>query len=158
MIEYRVTKYNPALRDVRGAYTVNEWIRVQDIGREFNGVVLSDSEYCRVEQTYIDSALAFLKEGGLASLRVEGLENPKRLLLNVEEGSVVPIEQVSDLIRQILREEFWCRLEAGGGFLHFGWDYYMYIGVPNRCVVAEQLAETLGLYPEEFASPYKEEP
>ena len=59
MIEYRVTKYNPALRDARGAYIADEWTSVADIGCEFNGVVLTDSEYRRVEQTYIDSALAF---------------------------------------------------------------------------------------------------
>ena len=157
MIEYRVTKYNPALRDTRGAYIADEWTSVADIGREFNGVVLTDSEHRRVEQTYIDSALAFLKEGALASLRVEGLENPKQLALNVDEGSVVPVEQVGDLIRHILRGEFWCRLEGQCGFIHFGWDYYMYIGVPHRCAAAERLAEHLGLYTEEFASPYNEE-
>ena len=36
MIEYRVTKYNPALRDARGAYIAAEWTSVADIGCEFN--------------------------------------------------------------------------------------------------------------------------
>src|SRR5438105_1973975 len=103
-------------------------------GREFGGVALTEDEYCRVEQAYINSALAFLKEGGQTSLRIEGLENHKGCTLNLGEGSIVSVEQISDLIRQILREEFWCRLEGRDGYVYFGWDYYMYIGVPHRCV------------------------
>ena len=158
MIEYRVTKYDPASRDARGAYIKEEWTSVTDIGRAFAGVALTDGEYRRVEQAYVDSALAFLRGGGLSSLTVAGLENHKRLALEFGEGSVFSVDQVGDLIRQIIRGEFWCRLEGQGGFVHFGWDYYMYIGVPHRCLEAEQLAEELGLYPEEFASPYSKAP
>jgi hypothetical protein len=56
----------------------------------------------------------------------------------------------------MLREELWCRLEGQSGFVHIGWDYYMYIGVPHRCPKAEFLVEELGLHPELFPSPYKE--
>ncbi|MGA3009392.1 MAG: hypothetical protein ABSD72_03950 [Terracidiphilus sp.] len=157
MIEYRVTKYDPASRDARGAFIADEWTSVTDVGREFGGVVLTDGEYRTVEQTYVNSAIAFLREGGLSSLTVKGLENHKGLALDFGEGSVFSVERVDDVIRRILREEFWCRLECQGGFAHFGWDYYMYIGVPHRCPKAEHLAEALGLYPEEFASPYKEQ-
>ncbi len=155
MIEYRVTKYDPALRDARGAYIADEWTIFKDIGRTFGGVVLIEGEYLRVEQAYINSATAFLREGGINSLTVEGIENHKGLALEFGEGSVLSLERVGDVIRRILREEFWCRLECQGGFVHFGWDYYMYIGVPHRCPEAELLAEGLGLYPEEFSSPYK---
>jgi len=155
MIEYRVTKYDPALRDAHGAYIADEWILFKDIGRTFGGVVLTEGEYLRVEQAYIKSAIAFLREGGINSLTVEGIENHEGLELEFGEGSVLSLERVGDVIRQILREEFWCRLECQGGFVHFGWDYYMYIGVPHRCPGAELLAEGLGLYPEEFSSPYK---
>jgi hypothetical protein len=156
MIEYRVTKYNPALRDARGAYLHDEWIMFSQIGLEIGGVVLTKREYERVEQAYVDSALAFLNEGGLTSLRIEGLENRKNLALDFGEQSNVSIEHLGVLIRQILREEFWCRFEGHDGFLHFGWDFYMYVGVPYHCRAAEQLAKSVGLYPEEFASPYKE--
>jgi hypothetical protein len=47
-------------------------------------------------------------------------------------------------------------LEGGEGFIHFGWDYYMYIGVPHPCPTARVRAADLGLYIEEFASPYVE--
>ena len=157
MFEYRVTKYNPALRNAKGVYIPQEWTSVADIGRVFGGIVLTVDEYRRVEQAYIRSALAFLGEGGVTSLRVEGLENSKRSPVGFGEGSVVSGEQIDDLIRQVLREEFWCRLEAQDGFVHFGWDFYMYIGVLHRCPKAERLAKELELFAEEFASPYKVE-
>jgi len=155
MIEYRVTKYNPALRDANGAYLADEWILFKQIGSAFGGVVLTEAEYLRVELAYINSATAFLQEGGLDSLTVEGIENPKRLTLEFGEGSVLSLERVGEVIRQMLREELWCRLEGQSGFVHIGSDFYMYIGVPHLCPKAELLAAGLSLYPERFSSPYK---
>ena len=153
MIEYRVTKYNPAFRDARGAYTGDDWTSFSDIGKSFAGVVLTEAEYQRVEQAYISTTLAFLAEGGISSLTVEELENPANLVLPVAEGSVVRVEELAEVMRPILREEFWCRLEAEGGFVHFGYDYYIYLGVPHRCPAAERTAAELGLYAEVFAQP-----
>jgi len=156
MIQYRVTKYNPALRDARGGYLRDEWIMFSQIGSEIGGKVLTKHEYERIEQAYVDSALAFLNEGGVTSLTIEGLENHKKLSLDFGERSLVSMEHLGALIRQILREEFWCRFEGHNGFLHFGWDFYMYIGVPHRCLAAEQFTREFGLFPEECASPYKQ--
>jgi hypothetical protein len=44
------------------------------------------------------------------------------------------------------------------GFIHFGWDYYMYIGVPHPCASAQARPIELGLYVEKSASPYNEAP
>ena len=155
MIEYRVTKYDPALRDANGAYLADEWILFKQIGSTFGGVVLTEAEYLSVERAYINSATAFLREGGIDSLTVEGIENHKKLALEFGEGSVLSLERIGDVIRLMLREELWCRLESQDGFVHIGWDYYMYIGVPHPCPKAELLAAGLGLYPERFSSPYK---
>ena len=45
MVEYRVTKYNPASRDASGAYVADGWTSVTDIGGAFGGVVLTENEY-----------------------------------------------------------------------------------------------------------------
>ncbi|MGA2420722.1 MAG: hypothetical protein ABSG69_11605, partial [Candidatus Acidiferrum sp.] len=121
MNEYRITKYNPALRDERGAYTKNEWISYKQIGESFDGVILTHNEYKRVAQAYVTAAFAFLKEGGVTSFRVEGLEI-RSTQLSFAEGSVLTLEQVGDIIDGLLREEFWCRLQGAGGFVHIGWD------------------------------------
>jgi|SRR5690348_11422367 len=157
MEEYRVTKYDPALRGPNGEFQGDDWISFNQIGKSFHGIVLTAQEYKRVEDAYIKVALAFLSEGGIKALKVAGLENARQHPLAFGEESVLTLEQLPDVIEPILREDFWCRLEAENGFLHFGWDYYMYIGVPRPCRGAEQIASELGLYVEEFVSPCHED-
>jgi hypothetical protein len=72
------------------------------------------------------------------------------------EGSSLGLAEVGEVVRRVLREEFWCRLEGAGAFVHVGWDYYMYVGAPRPCPGAEALARQLGLFVEPFRSPYSE--
>jgi hypothetical protein len=157
MNEYRITKYDPSFRNHAGAYTRDEWISVSDIGQSFAGVTLTREEYERVEGAYVEAAIAFLREAGVSALSVEGLENQRGHVLNFREGSLLSLEQVGDVLRRILREEFWCRLNGVGGFVHVGWDFYMYVGVRCPCPAAQVRATELGLYVEEFSSPYNEQ-
>jgi hypothetical protein len=150
VIEYRVSKYNPALRDSSGAYTVEEWTSVSDIGRSFDGVNLTQAEYQRVESAYVSAALAFLGESGVSELKVQELENPQGLRLEIEEGSTLPLERAAEVIRALLREEFWCLLKAEGGSVHMGYDYLMSIRVPRRCPAAEKATVENGLFVERF--------
>ena len=154
MFEYRVTKYDPAFRDAGGAHTRDEWIAVRDIGRSFNGTPLTNSEYQRVESAYTASALGFLLESGVSSLTVRGLENHRGAHLAFLDGDVISLEQVEAILSRVLREEFWCKLEGHNSFIHVGWDYYMFLGVPLACPKSEQLAASLGLFVEPFQSPY----
>jgi hypothetical protein len=157
VFEFRVTKYDPAYRDESGAYQRDEWTAFSDIGKSFNGDILTQEEYQRVEDAYVSSALSFLREAGRSLLVVVGLENNRGSPLAPLEGSVLQEPQLGEVIRNVLREKFWCRLEGDDCFLHFGWDYYVYIGVPLRCEQSRTLASRLGLFVEEFASPYKEQ-
>lgn len=150
MREYRVSKYDPALRDAAGAFQGDDWTAVSDIGRSFGGVVLTAEEYQRVEDAYVTAALAFLREGGIESLRVEELEVLPDRPIALHEGSIVAVSEISAVIASILREEFWCNLEAENAFLHFGYDYYLYLGVPHPCPSAEAFAAELGLFVETF--------
>ena len=154
MFEFRVTKYDPTCRDICGAYTRDEWTSVRDIGRSFAGVSLTKSEYQRVEDAYVTTAIAIMQEAGIESLMVTGLENHFATLLPFVERSVLKLPDAGMVIRQVLREEFWCRLEAEIGFVHIGYDYYMYVGSNKRCLNAESLAKRLGLFIEPFQSPY----
>jgi hypothetical protein len=157
MNEYRITKFDPLVRDRAGAYTRDEWISVRDIGRSFAGVMLTREEYERVECAFVEAAMAFLREAGVSALRVEGLENQRGHVLNFRERDLLPLERIGDVLRRILREEFCCRLEAVGGFVHIGWDFNMYVGVRCPCPAAQARATELGLYVDEFSSPYKEQ-
>jgi hypothetical protein len=153
VIQYRVTKYNPAFRDERGTYTKDEWISVKQVGECFGGTVLTREEYERVEKAYANAALAFLQEAGVATLTVVNLENHQKWPLQLKNGSKLNLADAVEVIRRLLREEFWCRLQANDAFIHIDWDYYMYVGVPHACPAAKAEAASLGLFVEEYQSP-----
>jgi hypothetical protein len=156
VFEFRVTKYDPAHRDRHGAYTRDEWTAASDIDRAFNGVVLTAAEYQRTEDAYATAAVEFLREAGVSSLAVAGLENHAGVPLPFAEGASLGLAEIGEVVRRLLRAEFWCRLEGVGAFVHVGYDYYMYVGVPVACPGAAALARQLGLFPEPFRSPYRE--
>lgn len=149
MLEYRVTKYDPRFRDPTGAYNRHEWTAYGDVG---GSVSLED--YQRVESSYLSVAIAFLTEAGIQSVQVRGLENAAATPVTYAEGSVLTSTEWESAFRSVLREQFWCRFESSESFVHFGWDYYMYIGVPRNCPAARVLAESRGLFVEECSSPY----
>jgi len=152
MFEYRVTKYDPAVRLSGGTY--NEWTSFSDVGATFDGTVLTRATYEKVETAYISVAMAFLREANVGSLAVRGLEYRKKGKRPYPEGACLTVMDVGTIMTEVLREEFWCRLEGDRGFIHFGWDYYMYIGVASACPEAQELAMKVGLFVEEMRSPY----
>src|SRR5215813_2350580 len=97
MKEYRVTKYDPRLREPSGTFTGDDWISATQSGQFFGGAILADQEYKRVEQAYIDVSLAFLAEGGVTKLVVKGLES-RNQPLTFHDGSVLGLEQLSDVM------------------------------------------------------------
>jgi len=157
MQHYRVTKYDPSRRDVSGAYPADDWTSRSDIGQSFGGVALTEERYTAVESAYLDAASAFLNEAGVRELVVVGLEKGAAREGSPSQGEVVPAERIPAVLRALLREEYWCRLEGTSAFVHVGWDYYMYIGVPTLCRNAESVARNLGLFVERFRSPYAED-
>jgi hypothetical protein len=156
MHQYRVTKYDPALRNGSGAYTKNGWTSYSDVGRSAGGVTLSKEDYLRVESAYIDIAQKFIAEDGGHRLRAVGVENRADSAEAPSEGSLISERDLPAVCRSILREEFWCRLEADDHFLHFGYDFYMYVGVKCECIASIAAAEARGLFVEQFNSPYFE--
>jgi hypothetical protein len=154
--QYRVTKYNPPARDDSGAYLKGDWTSISDVGRTFNGAVLTEGEYLRTEGAYVHAAASFMREAGILSFAVRGLENTSRRPNAPIEGSTLALDDVESVLRALLREEYWCRLEAPEAFIHVGYDYYMYLGVPAACPRAERASRELGLYVEKVQSPYAE--
>jgi hypothetical protein len=59
---WRVTKYDPALRDQRGRYLHDTWTSIADIGTFYNGEQLTIEAYDRVEASYLRAARAFADE------------------------------------------------------------------------------------------------
>ncbi len=158
VFEYRVTKYDPQDRDSAGRFRREVWTSFNDIGRVFGGEIFSKADYEAVEDKYVSVAVAFMKEAGVELLRIKELENPKSLPQEFEEGRFVTLDEASVILREMLRDHFWCRLESVSGFIHVGYDFYMYLGVLKRCPVATVHAGKMGLFVESFRSPYHEQP
>lgn len=167
--QWRVTKYNPRLRDEHGHYTlVEDWTSPYEIGNSFDGKELTLEDYLRIEEAYIDSAISFMEESGIQSVRVLGLEGSiteedrASFLYESEfEGVVLKEDSLVDLgalrliMKMVLRDFIWCQLYDGDRFfIHFGTDYYMYVGSHVNCPAAIEWSATHGLFVESEPSPY----
>jgi hypothetical protein len=156
MLQFRLTKYDPALRDPDGAFRRPTWTSVNDIGRVFAGHKLTCGEYDKVEFAYVRCALAFMREAGVKALRIDGLEYDPRKPAPAAVGTAVTLDKAGPLIAAVLREEFWCRFEAPTGFIHVGYDFYLYVGVASPCPAAIKLAQESGLFVEPFSTPHRD--
>ena len=122
--QYRVTKYNPIYR-VNGIYTKDEWISMYDVGKSYGEEVFTFEEYLAVEKSYLNVIKKVLQESNVKRVRIKQGENIYSKLNNSVLRSQ---EEVLLVARGCLREEFWCKLVSKNFFVHFGYDYYMYIG------------------------------
>lgn len=162
MHEFRVTKFNPALRAADGTYQGSTWTSVADIGKRFSGSDLTAEAYLATEHLYIRAIEEALRLAGLDRLRVTDLDSygaaqPPNLpplglgFLDARTEDLSPMESTT-VAQAVLRELAWAKLAGDNGFyVHFGWDYYMYIGG-----TAPQLANlsSPGMFVEPFKSPY----
>lgn len=170
MSGYRVTKYDPQKRDSEGRFTTDDWTSASDIDQAFDGVVLSSANYLAVENAYVESVRLFMLAAGIQAVRIEDLEirsPPSSVTPRFDDGvsercrslnehMIVSGSALEDLIRGCLREELWCRLAGRSGFyVHFGYDYYMYIGLPDRVPPPKTMPDMI--FVEEFDSPYLDE-
>lgn len=160
MRSWRLTKYDPARRDARGAFLGDDWTSLSDVGRTFEGRVLTPETYARVEQAHVDTVLAFHAACGAPPLRVHDLERTGDIPTApwLAEGALLDAAALPDAVRACLREEAWCRLAADDGacHVHFGYDYYVYLLGDAPPDTTRAVAERNGLFFEPFASPYLE--
>jgi len=152
MNEYRITKYDPRKRNDLGHYTdLEEWTDYSEVGEK-----VSLAEYEKIEKAYIESATELIKSSGTKELKIVGFsdhtENSK-----LKENQMVPATEIGPILKAILRNEIWCKLESDTAFIHIGWDFYMYVGVSKTNETAIIAAEQRGLFVENFISPYHPE-
>lgn len=151
--QYRITKFNPVNRNKAGRYLADEWYLYAQVGETFGGILLTEDEYFRVESAYIATVMDFHREAGLPEIFAIGVEDPQGKGAPAE-GSLITADRLPLLCRAMLRVDYWCKIEGDGFFIHFGWDYYMYVGASIPCPVSLSHAESRGLFPEPFISPY----
>jgi hypothetical protein len=168
--QWRITKYNPDFRNDKGYYTLTgEWTCPSEIGKIINGKEFTLNEYLQVETAYVNTVINFLEESGFNSLRI--LQLSKRDISEVDKASVLFDNEFDELVlkedlfvnkneirlicKMVLRNFLDCQLYLKDKFfVHFGWDYYMYIGSFKNCISAINLAQSNGLFVEKIQSPY----
>lgn len=151
MTEYRITKYDPENR-IDGKYALNEWTSMSDIGESFDDGVLTRDQYMQVEQNYVDCCLELLRKAGISQLMVcspEYYDERTQLpdVLSEEEA-------IRKAIRCCLQEKCWAKLENKDFFIHFGYDYNMYVGTGLPAAVVQDTSRKYELFCEVKSSPY----
>ena len=127
MRQYRITKYDPKYR-VNGAYTRDEWTSISDVGKTYDGRPFNMADYERAEQQHIDFLCSLAERDGAFPLTVRAYEQSGVFEQPSLEGCSISPAVLPDLLRRILREECWCCLESKDFFIHFGYEYYLYVG------------------------------
>lgn len=151
MKEYRITKYNPQNR-VKNIYKTSEWTSISDIGKMFDTGILTYGDYKKVEQAYIDCCIAIIRKEEIIELSVC---NPEYYNTDFRFPQTISNErEMRQAIMYCLQEKCWAKLESKSFFIHFGYDYYMYIGSTLPCSVVEEIAKEYNLFCEHFHSPY----
>jgi hypothetical protein len=157
---WRITKYNPVKRDADGSYLDHEeWTCFSEVGTK-----VSMEEYQKQEEKYLDAISVFITEMGLNRVYVNALEqwsdgvrdqNTNEFLSKIWIGKAVTVQEVRELAKLTLRNAVWCKLGFKKQFfVHFGYDYYMYIGASEECANAKEVVKETGLFIEDFQSPY----
>lgn len=166
---WRITKYDPQHRNSQGVFLQDEWTSYSDIGKTFGNIKFNYTEYLRIENVYISAIQSLMKCHDVPSLQITSLEKSKTLkkdlhntdnmitlFNNVKENDWVQQNDIEDFCKLILREKLWCKLRFNQKmFVHFGWDFYMYIGSSLPCNNAIIAVQKSGLFVENFASPYQ---
>ena len=163
----RITKYDPRNRDASGRYTQEEWTSVTDIGRDFPTGVLTASEYLSVENLYVNAVASVLDTLQVSTLSISELDeknefhhlspelkkNSTEIAFPIFDGMSICKSQIEAITRLVLREVIWCKLYGDEGlYIHFGYDYYMYIGYDRNDGMNWHRDNRL--FVEQFDSPY----
>jgi hypothetical protein len=172
MNSWRITKYNPIYRDINGRYLKNEWTSISDIGKSYEGKLFTVEDYIRTEKLYTDAIVGFMRELQISVLQVSELEKNSagivskqhegqyskeviEIFHSVKDQQLLTVKEVEQISKLILREQLWCKLSCGRSFfVHFGYDYYMYIGSERACEDVIKTIKRSGLFVEQLESPY----
>lgn len=159
---YRITRHDPADRDVHGRYLGSEDSTGEPGPNEtaYLQAVAAFAADAAVDRLTIrePSATGFNRLGTTPATADHGLTGifPADLS-GYHDGATVPLDTGLELVRAMLRETgAWCRLEVEDTFaVHVGWDRYLYVATTVPSSPALSRTRALGLFPERLdASPY----
>ncbi len=168
MREYRVTKFDPRYRNEYGHFIRDDWTSYGDVGKVCNGILVTYENYLKIESQYVNTVVGVMNGIKMDEISLVGHERRhvkyndkkatkemKKLNRSLIKRNAVYISEVPDLCRLILRGCTWVKMESRKMFVHFGYDYYMYIGLEEQYEHVMGEVKNSGLFFEEMESPYK---
>jgi len=167
MYYWRITRYNPQNRDENGFYISDEWSSISDIGKKYNDVEFTYESYISCENAYADTVTRVMRGNTIEFFTLEALQKKryvnypdfsesesKKYFRSLKRNMQVPKHEIIPIVRFALREIIWCKLVNDNMFVHFGYDYYMYIGSENKLEEELSAVRKNGLFVETIISPY----
>jgi hypothetical protein len=131
-----------------------------NIGKSFPEGILKEAEYNKIEATYLEAIKLFSEENNLLSFGLNSIEPAgfyKIGRLRLLEKTDCSLEDALLLAQSILRQVFWAKLHTGSDFeIHFGYDYCMFFIAKSSQTSLINKINSLGIYCEIIASPYKQ--
>lgn len=149
---YRIAKYD-LNGYVDGIFTLDEWTDYSDIGNIFSGKKLTQEMYEEIETKYIQSAQDIFMADHQKELSITNLQKYQSNL-TWKNHQIIDKLHLGGIIRDCLRNKCWCRLSTENFYIHFGYDFYMYIGCSLSCDIVTKICAGNQLYVIECESPY----
>ncbi len=160
-----VVKYKPEYYSEEGTYTKNEWICYSDIGKSFDGEILTFEEYTRVENAYINSVMCmvaavkatkfkvfnlykFSEEKNFRKRNDDFLLDTYNLIATKKEYNIE--NMLANVIKIALRKYALLDIELDDVYksrVFFGDDYYMYFDSKYNLLLLYNKIKRLGLHP-----------
>lgn len=170
---HSVVKYKPENYNEKGHYTKEEWGCMGDVGRIYDGHLVTLDEYLEVEQQYVDAAVKIMELVNCKYLTVtflgdtvrstkssirDMLSKKNRFLsydkmlydsyMGLVEGKRIYVADIPSVVRLNLREYTNTTLTNLKKSLeiHFGYDYYMFFNTKFSIDILREEIRKIGLY------------
>ena len=144
---HEIVKYEPQYYDENGAYQKDEWTCFFDIGKEYEGKVVTMEDYLDVENRFIAVTRAILEAAGCTYVTLGYVEaiRGKR----VKEGMRVRVQKIDHYIRLVLRGKVWIVFINSSKGVQFDFSedvmyMHLFCRIPDEQL--REIVESRGLY------------
>ena len=153
---HEIVKYEPQYYDENGVYQKDEWTYYGDIGKEYEGRVVTMEDYLDVENRFIDITRTILETAGCTYITLGYVEvlGKRRSIeamrrMGLKEGMRIRVEKIDSYLRMSLRgEAFIVFINSRKGVqFDFSEDVlymHLYCRIPEEEL--RTIVETRGLY------------
>src|SRR5262245_44005047 len=124
MYYYRVTKYDPKLRDETGRYMQDEWTDYSCVGIKINDRICTLEAYEVIENLYVNAVMQFVSCADIDFMECRGVEKNLAIFEDVDvsgswramydrvvDGTKISKADLPVLLKLLLRNYIWCKLE-----------------------------------------------